>query len=335
MAVVGARTFVAGAMNATTTLATLFGCDPRTYHPHALHAHDRVYAETNCYMDVVIELLHARGDEPLAALGFLARMDFEGDQWTFFKPPPEDLEALFGVDIHEMQPYRPLPEQIEEQLWAGRTIIVELNAWYLPDTASTSYRSEHVKTSVAIEAIDRAGERLSYFHNRSLHELAGADYRGVFGLDPPPTQTMLPPYTELVRFDSGQRLAGDDLRAAARALLRRHLQRRPVRNPFAAFGERLTADLPALVEGDPATYHAYAFATARMAGAAFELFAAHLEWLFGASAAPAVEPLQEIVIGCTTLSLKLARRRQFDVSPACAALADAWERAFVAADALV
>ena len=37
------------------------------------------------------------------------RMDFEGDQWTFFKPPPEDLERLFGIDIHEMQPYRPLP----------------------------------------------------------------------------------------------------------------------------------------------------------------------------------------------------------------------------------
>jgi len=334
MAVVGARTFVAGAMNATTTLATLFGCDPRTYHPHALHAHDRVYAETNCYMDVVIELLHARGDEPLAALGFLARMDFEGDQWTFFKPPPEDLEALFGVDIHEMQPYRPLPEQAEEQLCAGRTIIVEVDAWYLPDTASSSYRNEHVKTSVAIEAIDRAGERLRYFHNRSLHELAGADYRGAFVVDPSPTETMLPPYVELVRFDAGPRLAGNDLRAAARALLRRHVQRRPLRNPFVAFGERLAADLPALVDADPATYHAYAFATGRMAGAGFELFSAHLEWMFGASAAAAVEPLREIVTGCTTLSLKLARRRPFDIAPAFAALADAWERAFVAVDAL-
>ena len=58
-----------------------------------------------------IELLHARGDEPLAALGFTLRMDFEGDQWTFFKPPPEDLEQLFGIDVHEMQPYRPLPSR--------------------------------------------------------------------------------------------------------------------------------------------------------------------------------------------------------------------------------
>ena len=70
------------------------------------------------------------------------RIDFEGDQWTFFKPPPEDLERLFGVDIHEMQPYRPLPVQIAEQIEAGRTMIVELDRWFLPDTASTSYRRE-------------------------------------------------------------------------------------------------------------------------------------------------------------------------------------------------
>jgi len=315
-------------MNATTTMTSLFGCDPHTYRPHALHGHERVYAETNCYEDVLIELLHARGDEPLAALGFIARMDFEGDQWTFFKTPPEDLEALFGIDIHEMQPYRSLPDQIEEQLRLGRTLIVELDAWYLPDTEATSYRREHVKTSAAIEAIDRAGERLRYFHNRSLHELADADYRGVF------TPGTLPPYVELVRFDAAPRRAGEELKAAARTVLARHLDRRPSRNPFAAFGERLAADLPALVEGDPQTYHAYAFATARMAGAAFELFASHLEWVYGASSAAAVQPLQEIVAGCTTLSLKLARRRTFDVAPAAESLADAWERAFAAVDAL-
>ena len=30
---------------------------------------DRTYRETNCYTDILIELLHARGDEPLAAMG--------------------------------------------------------------------------------------------------------------------------------------------------------------------------------------------------------------------------------------------------------------------------
>ena len=95
---------------------SLFGLDPTTYVPHEVHTGERAYTQTNCYTDILIELMHARGDEPLAALGFTLRMDFEGDQWTFFKPPPEDLEELFGIDIHEMQPYRPLPDQIAEQI---------------------------------------------------------------------------------------------------------------------------------------------------------------------------------------------------------------------------
>ena len=182
-------------MSTTTTGAvSLFGLDPATYVPHAIHTPgDRTYTETNCYSDILIELIHARGDEPLAVMGFTVRMDFEGDQWTFFKPPPEDLERLFGIDIHEMQPYRPLPRQIAEQITAGRTIIVELDSWYLPDTASTSYRAEHVKTSVIAEAIDHDAERLVYFHNTSLHQLDGEDYRGVFRLGREFSPDVLPP----------------------------------------------------------------------------------------------------------------------------------------------
>src|SRR5271170_6023920 len=124
----------------TDTYRSLFDLDARTDQPHPVHGPGRTYLETNCYTDIIVELLHARGDEPLAALGCLVRSDFEGDQWTFFKPPPDDLETLFGIDIHEMQPYRPLPLQIAEQLAVGRTLIVELDSWFLPDTAATSYR---------------------------------------------------------------------------------------------------------------------------------------------------------------------------------------------------
>ena len=60
----------------TTRMASLFGLDPATYRPHELHTGERVYLETNCYMDVIIELLHARGDEPLAAMGTTVRLDF-------------------------------------------------------------------------------------------------------------------------------------------------------------------------------------------------------------------------------------------------------------------
>ena len=179
-----------------------------------------------------------------------------------------------------MQPYRPLPLQIADLIADGRTMTVELDAWSLPDTASTSYRAEHVKTSVIPEAIDVAGERLRYFHNLSLYELGGDDFRGIFRLDGA-GPAILPPYTELVRFDAGPRLSGAALRGASLDAVRHHLTKAPATDPFARFGDRLVADLPALLDGDPALYHAYAFATVRMAGAGFELLASHVDWLLG------------------------------------------------------
>jgi hypothetical protein len=312
---------------ATTGLVSLLGLDPAAYAPHALHGAGRTYAETNCYTDILIELLHARGDEPLAALGCTLRMDFEGDQWTFFKPFPEDLQALFGIDVHEMQPYRPLPEQAAEQLAAARTLIVELDSWYLPDTHATAYRREHVKSSVVVESIDPASERLRYFHGTGLYELDGEDYRGVFRLGRAFSDDVLPPYTELVRFDAGARLRGEELRQAARELMRAHLAQRPRSNPFTRFAAQLERDLPRLLEGEESDYHAYAFATVRMAGSAFEVAGAQAEWLLGAQAERACAALQQIVEGCKALSFKLARRRAFDLEPALSTPAMAWEQA--------
>jgi len=306
---------------------SLLGLDPDTYRPHALHRPGRTYGETNCYTDILIELLHARGLEPLAALGCTLRMDFEGDQWTFFKPPPEDLEALYGLDIHEMQPYRPLPEQTAEQIARGRTLIVELDSWYLPDTRATAYRQAHVKSSVVVEGIDPEVQRLRYFHGMGLYELEDEDYRGVWRLGRDFSEDVLPPYTELVRFDAGPCLAGEELREAASALTRRHLAHRPASNPFERFGDQLALDLERLLEGEAQDYHDYAFATVRMAGSAFEVAASHAQWLLGERAEPAAQALGEIVEGCKTLSFKLARRRAFAVEPALEGPARAWERA--------
>jgi hypothetical protein len=317
-------------------MVSLWDLDPATYEPHRLHASEgRTYVETNCYADILIEMLHARGDEPLAVMGFTVRMDFEGDQWTFFKPPPQDLESLFGVDIHEMQPYRPLPQQIAEQLAAGRTLIVELDSWYLPDTEATDYRRAHVKTSVVAEAIDQAAERFRYFHNRSLHELEGEDYRGAFRLGRPFSDDVLPPYTELVRFDSGTRLEGEELKAASRRLLREHLALRPRSNPFGRLAAKISEELPTLLGGDVDMYHDYAFATVRMFGSAFEITASHAEWLLGPEAAGAVEPLRQIVDGSKVLSMKLARRKPFDPEPLIGDLAEAWQVAIDSLEAAV
>ena len=303
---------------------SLFGLDPAAYVPHAIHRGEATYTETNCYADVLIELLHARGDEPLAVMGSALRLDFEGDQWTFFKPAPHDLELLLGVDIHEMQPYRPLPEQIAEQLGAGRTLLVELDSFYLPDTAATAYRREHVKSSVAAEAIDVPGESLRYFHNAGYFELQGEDFREVFRTAREFSGDVLPPYTEIVRFDAGPRLTGEELRSAAREQIRHHLERRPSDNPFDRFGASLEAQLPLLLAGDAATYHDYAFATVRMFGAGFEICALLTDWVLSTSDSPAAASFREIVDGSKVLSFKLARRKPFEPQEVVAQLGAAW-----------
>ena len=226
-------------MSLTSTGAvSLWGTDPARYEPHMLHAPGRTYLETNCYVDVLIELLHAHGDEPLAMLGFIARTDWEGDQFTYAKPRQADMQRLFGVEIHEMLPYRTLPEHIEEQLSLGRTVLVEIDAWYLPDTAATSYRREHLKTTVAPETIDRGAERMRYFHNAGFYELDGEDYRGAFRMLPHFTDDVMDPFTEVVRFDADARLTGDELRDGVARAARAALPAAARAQPVHGLGER-------------------------------------------------------------------------------------------------
>ena len=296
---------------------------PNDYVPHALHGADRAYRETNCYTDVLIELLHSQGLEPLAGLGHLVRTDFEGDQFTFFKIPQGDLETLYGIDIHEMQPVGQIPDQIELQLGLGRVMLIETDSYFLPDTAATDYRRNHVKSSIAVLSIDQSAQSATYLHNTGMHVVVGDDYRGAFRLDDLP-DNCLPPYIELARFDAGERLAGEDLRSASRDLFAAHLKLRPRSNPFAVFEERIADDLPRLLNCKVEDFHAYAFATVRMAGAAFDLLDAHAEWLFGHGAAPA---LVDIVKGCQILSFRLARGRQFDFAPLVAEMAASWDTA--------
>ncbi len=319
---------------ACTGTVSLWSLGLEQHSPHSLHAPGRTYVESNCYADVLIELLHARGDEPLAMLGAIARTDWEGDQFTYAKPMGCDLERLYGVEIHEMLPYRTLPEHIEEQLGGGRTVLMEIDGFYLPDTAATSYRREHLKTTVAPEAIDRQGEWMRYFHNAGYYELSGEDYRGAFRMLDHFTEDVMDPFTERVNFDAGPRLTGPALRDEARALLIGHFARRPEHNPFAAWAESLAADLPRLLEGTAENYHEYAFVTARMVGSAFELFADHVQWVLeGESAAPAA--FRQVVDGSKVISFRLARRRPFDPDTALEGMITAWDEGMAAlADAL-
>lgn len=157
--------------------------DPATYARHRIHTQERRWAETNCYVDVWVELLHAWGFEPLAAAPFTVTIDFEGDQWTFFKFPLADLLELYGLDVQELAIWRPLVAHVEEQIGLGRPVLVELDSFYLPDTAGSAYKLAHVKSTVAATMIDVEAQRLGYFHGQGYYELHGDDFVNVFRLN--------------------------------------------------------------------------------------------------------------------------------------------------------
>jgi hypothetical protein len=303
--------------------------DPATYGASRLHCTTRVFPETNCYTDLWIELLHAQALEPVATMACCLTVDFEADQWTFFKPLASDLELLYGIDVHEMQMYRHLIDHIHDQLVRGRSMIIEVDAFYLPDTVGVSYKQVHQKTAIAIVGLDRLSERLVYFHGRGLHEATGNDFRNVLGVRSSVSPDILPPYVELVRFDAGHPLAGSALHAAAHEMLDRQLKRLPSKNPWLMFGEWLAAELPAIISSSIEHYHACAFATVRQAGAAFELAQSFIDWVLpeDPTASTASAALQRQVEGAKVLLLKLARRRVFDTAKTIEPLAAAYSEA--------
>ena len=135
---------------------------------------------TNCYIDAWLLLLRSWQLEPLAGLGVTVALDYEGDQFTFFKFSHDDLERLYGVVAGELSIWRPLEEQLAAQMHLGRTTLVEVDGFYLPDTRATSYKAQHMKTTVAVVAIDPRQKHLAYFHNDGRYELNDQDYDGVF-----------------------------------------------------------------------------------------------------------------------------------------------------------
>jgi Domain of unknown function (DUF1839) len=260
-------------------VAAIRTMDPQAYIPHELHLAERAWGESNCYADVWIEVLHSLGCDPYACLPFVFAIDWEGDQFTFFKPPHADLTDLYGIEVEELNVYRSLLENAREQLRAGRLVLTETDSFFLPDTVGNDYRSQHTKTTIGIQEIDVEARTLGYFHNSGYHSLAADDFVAVFRLASPPDPAYMPLFAELVRTARVMRLRPDMLVARSISLMKRHLARRPVANPGSRFGERIALDLERLQEEGLGAYHIYAFATIRQLGSAFELGALYLRWL--------------------------------------------------------
>jgi hypothetical protein len=303
--------------------------DPATYQRHAIHRGDRIWAETNCYVDVWIELIHALGHEPIAALPFTFAIDFEGDQWTFFKFPLLDLYDLYGLDVQELALWRPAVAHIEEQVGRGRPVLIELDSFHLPDTAGTAYRTAHVKSTVAVMEIDVAQHVLGYFHNQGYYHLEGDDFVDVLRLREPREDIVLPPYAEFVKVRDRP---DGDLAATSIALLRKHLRLVPRANPFVAFRARFERDLAQLLEESLDTFHAYSFATLRQYGACFELSATYLQWLAvhgEAGLDDATRAFLDIAESAKTFQFQLARamarRKPLELAP-LDAMGERWEQ---------
>ena len=288
----------------------VFPLDPEHYVRHVIHAQDRNWAETNCYVDVWIELLHAWGFEPIAALPFTLAIDFEGDQWAFFKFPLADLWELYGLDVQELAIWRTVVLHVEEQIERGRPVLVELDSFYLPDTAGTAYKIQHQKTTVAAIDIDSQNQRLGYFHGQGYYHLHGEDFVNIFNLEGVKHPAVLPPYAEFVKRRSSVALAGDDLVKMSLKLLRRQLHMLPEVNPFEKFKPRFEADLQWLTNEPIETFHQYSFATLRQFGSCFELAATYLRWLQTQAVCQLERPIaafSELSTGAKTMQFQLAR----------------------------
>jgi len=306
--------------------------DVTQYRRHDLHREHCVWVEKNCYVDLWIETLHSLGHEPLALMPPAFAVDFEGDQWTFFKPSLEDIRHLYGVDVQELTVWRPLIEHVLEHVGAGKLISTEADAFWLPDTAGTDYRSKHTKTTIVICAIDTDARQLWYFHNAGFFSLQGEDFDRLFMMDTTPPDDFLPLFAEVVRFDRQRIRPTTELVTESLRLIERTVPRMPVTNPVRRFRERLERDLPTMHQRGLGYYHAWAFASVRQVGTAFELAAANFEWITAQGTVDLAVPaaaFRRIAESNKALILKAARsvnsRKALDTALLFADQEQAWE----------
>ncbi len=309
----------------------LLELDASTYIRSALHGADRVWPETNCYVDLWIEVLHSLGHDPRAGLAFTLSADFEGEQWQFVKYPLEDLRELYGLDVAELNPWQGLEHHIIEQLAQGRLMTAEVDSWFLPDTAGVSYRTEHVKSSIVVNKIDRDARELGYFHGASYYELGGEDYDGVLRRTEM-SGDVLPPYTERIR-DVSSRERSSAAIDHVMLVSAKHFARRPDGNPVEKLAARFRNDLEWLRAGGVEAFHQYAFATLRQCGATAELAVSLLEFCneHSVETGGASKEFSRVAELAKTMQFKLARLaagRAVDLDPLFEEMAQRWSMAF-------
>lgn len=319
----------------------LSALEPESFRPHRLHSDDPDWANTNCYLDVWIELLWSLELDPLPLMSSAVSAQFVGDQWEFLKPRSADLEMLYGIRFGEYPLWKPITEHLATQSSLGNLMLVEVDSFYLPDTAGTTYRREHGKTTVLPVSVDTAGRSMNYFHNSGFYRLDGTDFDATVGIAA--TGGFVPsPYVDLIEPAGLRRPGQAELLTSAEVLLVSHLRRvadSPHDEPMAQLAEYLRGQLVPLAEGGLPYFHRLAFATTRQAGLSAMLAAEFCRWLFAVQseqniAQPELLPAAEAFSACSTsakqLQFKLARvacGRSTDTESALTGLAAHWATA--------
>jgi hypothetical protein len=287
----------------------LFELTPEAFKPHALHSSDKNFRETNCYADLIIEIVNCLGLNPIPCLAYTLGGDFEGDQWTFGKPSHDDLFNLYGIQIEELSLYRTLVDQMTTQVNLGKVPMIEADAYYLPDTEGIDYRQNHVKTTIGITHIDITTKKMFYFHNDVLAKLEGEDFDQI--LQPPASllEAYLSPYCELLKLKNLKKIDEKELRIIALINAAKHFRKRANTNPIIAYQSAIATHQMQIIQGGQAAYHAYTFVAPRQMGASHELGSAFLSWLSQdhQDLAVAANAFEAIAGLSKSLVLKLAR----------------------------
>jgi Domain of unknown function (DUF1839) len=322
----------------------LLAVDPAGYRSHALHTGEVDWAETNCATDMWIEILHTWRLDPVAGLAFTVGTDFDGEQWVMYTYPEEDLRILYGIEVHELNVWKPLVEHLEDHLRLGHLVAVDVDAFHLPDTEGVTYGIAHQKTTIAVQMLDRDARSMGYFHNAGYAELGGFDFDGILhlGSHADPMAVAMPPFAATIRLD-GIRLDPPDLPALVRQRLAAHLARRPVDNPVSRLAKRMTDDLSDIASAGMDAFHRYAFGSCRHLGANGELAEAFCTWLAhhdpGADRSAlgeAARHYRSISEGAKAAEFTLARAargRAVDLQAVMAPLESAWDQAVAILDA--
>jgi hypothetical protein len=299
--------------------------------PHPWHTGPRVWSSANSQVDAWVGLLHTLGLDPVPMLASAFCADFEGDQWTLLKVQETDLWAAYGIAVRDLHIWRPLLAHLVEQLDRGHAVLVDVDAFHLPDMIASSYQREHVKVTIAVTGYDRNAHRLRYLNGGIEATADGEDLDSMLTAGIGIAQ--LPPVTQLVRLDRLKARSDEEYAVIGKALASLHGTRLPATNPVRRFGDAMRTHGAWLTGGDADHYQRWAFATLQQCGAAFELAGDTCDWLsrHGEPLAIAAEHFRRLSRASRELHQRLARvpqsGRMPDISASIEDMADAWDAA--------